>query len=169
MLARPLGGVRLTFAVTLFLLLPFASGPARANEFYYVVIFSAQRDDKQPQYTHTFAAFVKAVGDGPAAENYRLETHTLSWLAATLEVHLHRFRPELGVNLDLETSFAVALSQRERVSLWGPFRIEKELYDRALSQIARLECGEVAYKALDHRFRPGRASNCFHVLRGCSK
>ena len=50
-----------------------------------------------------------------------------------------------------------------RVSRWGPYRIEKELYDRALTQEERLRSGRVLYKAVDRNYRP-QASNCIHAV-----
>src|SRR5262249_5620483 len=52
----------------------------------------------------------------------------------------------------------------DRVSLWGPYQIRKELYDRALIQIGRLESGVVSYKAMDALHRTSNASNCIHAL-----
>ena len=51
-----------------------------------------------------------------------------------------------------------------RVSMWGPFAIEEELYDRALAQKARLESRAIQYKAVDEKFRPEEASNCIHAV-----
>ena len=48
--------------------------------------------------------------------------------------------------------------------MWGPYQINKDLYDRALKQEARLNSGLVLYKAVDRRFRPGTASNCIHAV-----
>jgi hypothetical protein len=48
--------------------------------------------------------------------------------------------------------------------MWGPYRIHKTLYDRAVEQDARLRSGRVLYKALDGWFRPGVASNCIHAV-----
>ena len=48
--------------------------------------------------------------------------------------------------------------------MWGPFKIDKELYDRAVKQESRLRSGRVLYKAIDLRFRPGVASNCIHAV-----
>jgi hypothetical protein len=47
--------------------------------------------------------------------------------------------------------------------MWGPYRIGKELYDRALTQEERLRSGRVQYKAIDRNYRP-QASNCIHAL-----
>jgi len=139
-----------------------AAQVARANESYYLIVFAAQRDSKAPRYTHSFATFVKATGEG--TDGIELEHHTISWIAATKEVVLARTRPEPGVNLSLRDSLRLAASLDEQVSMWGPFEIRKSLYDRALMQIERLESRTVQYKALDGRFRPETALNCIHAI-----
>ena len=48
--------------------------------------------------------------------------------------------------------------------MWGPYEIQKELYDRAVKQEARLSAGDLLYKAVDTRFRPGVAVNCIHAV-----
>jgi hypothetical protein len=143
------------------LLLPTA---ARAEDFYYVVVFGSQRAPNWPRYSHTFATFVKATGAGPSPAAYRLESHTISWSPRTLDVRAARLLPEAGVNLDLHTTLRWAQSLGADVYQWGPFRIRKELYDRALAQIARLGSGAVQYKVIDAGYRPHRASNCIHAV-----
>src|SRR5260370_37702154 len=86
-----------------------------------------------------------------------------SWMTETLEIEVLRRRPEPGVNLDLESSVRWAESRNSRVSMWGPYQIKKELYDRAVEQEARLNSGRVLYKAIDRRFRHGIASNCINA------
>jgi hypothetical protein len=81
----------------------------------------------------------------------------------SLDVKLLR-RSEEGVNLDLKDTLRHANAMKAEVSMWGPFRIKKELYERALRQEARLKKGDIAYKALDIRFRPDKATNCIHAV-----
>jgi hypothetical protein len=52
----------------------------RGDEFYYVMIFGSQSKSKILEYTHTWATFVRAVGEGPDANNYAVYQHTISWL-----------------------------------------------------------------------------------------
>jgi len=117
-----------------------------------------------PRFTHTFATFVKATGEGNNKTKYKVEEHTISWIAQTKEIVVARAKPEPGVNLSLKESLVLATSLEEKVSMWGPFEIKKELYDRALKQIDRLESNKVEYKAIDLRFRPESASNCIHAV-----
>jgi hypothetical protein len=152
-------------AVGVFLLTLIAlPRPALAEEFYFVLVFGHHGPSNLPRSTHTFATFVKATGEGPWADQYTVESHTISWSPATLAVRAARLRPEAGINLDLEASLHWALSLGARVSCWGPFQIRKELYDRALRQIARLQSGRVQYKAADSGFRTEAATNCFHAV-----
>ena len=73
-------------------------------------------------------------------------------------------RPEEGVNLDLKGTLNQAKAVKAEVSMWGSFRIKKELYERALLQEARLKRGDIDYKLLDIRFRPNTAMNCVHAV-----
>jgi hypothetical protein len=130
-----------------------------------MVVFGAQRSPiNRPKYTHTFATFVKATGEGPGLEAYQIESHTISWTAASFDLHMYRLRPEPGINLDLHASLQLAHRNRDQISQWGPYQIEPELHDRALKQIARLESGAIQYKLLDGPFRPHLASCCIHAV-----
>ena len=50
------------------------------------------------------------------------------------------------------------------MSMWGPYRIDEELYDNAVRQHGVLESGQVHYKALDSGYPTQRASNCIHAV-----
>ncbi len=155
------------FSMSITTLLVVASAPSRAQEpdaTYYMTIFSAQADSRDPRRTHSFATFVKATSTGDSAKDSPIEIHTISWVPQSLEIVILRRRPEPGTNLDLASSLRWAASRNCRVSMWGPYRINRELYDRAVEQEARLNSGLVLYKALDRRFRPGTASNCIHAV-----
>jgi hypothetical protein len=120
--------------------LAWGSG-ARAEERHYVIIFGSQSTPRLPRYTHTWATFVKAGGEGLDSTNYQIdEVFTISWLPADLVVRSLRLRAQQGVNLDLEATLAYVL-QRERVSEWGPFKISQRFYERALERKAELESG----------------------------
>ena len=156
------------FSMSISTLFVVASAPAPAQEpddaSYYMTIFSAQADSRDPRRTHCFATFVKAIGTGDSAKDSPIEIHTISWMPESLDIVVLRRRPEPGVNLDLESSVRWAESRNSRVSMWGPYQIKKGLYDRAVEQEARLNSGQVLYKAIDRRFRPGIASNCIHAV-----
>jgi hypothetical protein len=139
---------------------------AGAEEFYYLLVFGSQQAGPCARYAHTFATFVKATGRGPCAQAYRLEAHTISWMPATLEVRPGALLPEPGRNLDLGATLRWALATGQHVSLWGPYRIDRGLYDGARRQIALLESGAVRYKAIDTGRCSCAVSNCIHAVRG---
>jgi hypothetical protein len=144
--------------------------PARAEERYYIVLFGSQSTPRQARYTHTWATFVRASGEGPDSSCYRIsEAFTISWLPADLKVRALRLRAEPGVNLDLESTFAHVLNEGQRVSEWGPFQISPPLYQRAIERKAELESGTVKYKAIDPNFGPRvkLISDCIHGITDC--
>ena len=144
-----------------------ANAPAGAQEpaaYYYMMIFSAQAASQDPRLSHSFATFVKATGTGDWSEDYRIESHTISWMPRSLDIVVLRRSPEPGTNLNLQSSLWWAESVSCRVSMWGPYQIDKELYDRAIQQEARLQSGPVLYKTIDVKFRPGTVSNCIHAI-----
>jgi hypothetical protein len=145
-------------------LAPALAHSARAEEFHYLMVFGSQRVPPRPKYAHTFATFVRATGTGPCAENYSLEVHTISWVPRTLDIRVGALLPECGVNLDLDATLRWALATDQRVSLWGPYQIDQDLYERALAQISLLESGRVRYKALDFGYRTASVSNCIHAV-----
>ncbi len=136
---------------------------ARADDAYYMVVFAYQGKPNLPRLAHTFATFVKVPEHADGTPNIQeFESHTISWLAATNRVVLLRPRAEAGANLDLTTTLQLAVAQDAEISAWGPYRIRKELYERGLAQIERLNSGRIGYKAVDTGLRPGIALNCIH-------
>ena len=77
--------VGLVFALTV--------GETRGEEFYYVMVFGSQSKPKLLQYTHTWATFIRAVGEGPDANNYALYQHSISWLPQSLDVRTSTIIP----------------------------------------------------------------------------
>jgi len=146
------------------LALPLIGRPAPETvESYYMLMFSHQRDNNPIAFSHTFATFVKARTDELGQKGRVLESHTISWMPATMDIRLLA-RSERGVNLDLEASLRFATTVNARISLWGPYRIQQELFDRAVQQTARLRTGAIAYKILDGRLRLRAATNCIHAV-----
>ena len=157
----------LRFSVFVLILSIVANSPASAQEsaaYYYMMIFSAQSASEDPRLSHSFATFVKVTGIGDWEEGYRIESRTISWMPRSLNIVVLRARPEPGTNLNLQSSLEWAESMNCRVSMWGPYQIDKELYDRAIQQEARLRSGRVLYKSVDFKLRPGPASNCIHAI-----
>ena len=115
------------FLLFAFLIFPFGAGAGEVRESYFMIIFSQEGEGRDPTQSHTFATFIKATGNGPEKSKYKLESHTISWLPATLEIRLLRLLPEKGINLDLEANLRWARSRKARISMWGPYQIQKEL------------------------------------------
>src|SRR5262245_36845752 len=79
---------------------------AHAGEDYFVLMFGAQRVPAQPNYSHSFATFVRVrcpVGVA-APKTVLLDTVTISWLPADMEVRALALLPESGRNVDLHTT-----------------------------------------------------------------
>lgn len=142
-----------------------ASPAAAPGESYYLLVFGAQKEPNKPKYAHTFGTFVKVLDSGPCSTMH-MESHTISWLPATMEVRVRTLLPEEGYNFELHPTIRKVLENGARVSLWGPYRIDKDLYCKALDQIARLESGKVKYKAVDSGYPNSLVSNCIHALSG---
>jgi hypothetical protein len=147
-------------------LLLFLAEHSRAGEDFYLLMFSAQRVPNDPDFTHCFATFVRATwpGNGPCPRNPCLEVHTISWLPANLAVRTLALLPERGRNFDLDTTIRFHMDNDTRVSMWGPYRIDPDLYCRALKEIALLQSGEVQYKTADHFRFSDHVCNCCHAI-----
>src|SRR3954454_10292748 len=148
-------------AAALALALP---GAARADTFYYAMVFGSQQTPPDPRYSHSFATYVKATGRGPCAQAYRLEAYTVSWLPRSLDIRVLAVLPECGVNLGLYETLRYALGNGERISLWGPYQVGPEVYDSAVRQVGLLESGRVGYKSVDSGYPSDRVSNCIHAV-----
>jgi len=151
---------------TLALLAFSMSGVTRAGEAHYLLVFASQRVPNNPNYSHTFATFVRASwpGDGPCPRCPALEACTISWLPRNLVIRTLALLPECGHNLGLHETLRYVLASEQRLSLWGPYRIDAALYRRALRQAALLESGWVLYKANDMGYYSDDVSNCIHAI-----
>jgi hypothetical protein len=158
-------GQRIRPIVITLLGLAFAmnAGEARGEEFYYVLIFGSQSKPKLLQYTHTWATFIRAVGEGPDANSYSIYQHTISWLPQSLDVRTWSLLPEPGVNLDLYQTLDAVYHDREHVTMWGPFRILPEVYERSLGVKAILDSGRAEYRAISTP-RNLLISDCIHAV-----
>jgi hypothetical protein len=138
-------------------------GEARGEDHYYVMIFGSQSSPKLLRYTHTWATFIRAVGEGPDANNYTLDLHTISWLPQTLEVNVWTPFPEPGVNLDLYQTLEAVYRNNEHVTMWGPFTILPQVYERSLRVKEILESGAARYRAISTP-RNLLISDCIHAV-----
>jgi hypothetical protein len=135
----------------------------RGEEFYYAMIFGSQSKPKLLQYTHTWATFIRAVGEGPDANQYSISEHTISWLPQSLDVRTWSVLPEPGVNLDLYPTLDAVYRDHEHVTMWGPFRIHPVVYQRSLQVKAILESGAAEYRAISTA-RNLLVSDCIHAV-----
>src|SRR5215210_6844984 len=136
------------FALAVSFVLAQGQLPTPSEESYFVVVFSAQRPIiNQPRHAHNWATFIRV--SGPAGPNAKVDWHTVSWMPATLFVRPWRPLAEDGVNLDLQHTIEWARNDCLRISLLGPYRIDKCLFDRSLAKVEQLQSGSVRYKAID--------------------
>ena len=137
---------------------------SHAKDRYYMLVFGSQTEPFSIRFTHTFAMFVKASGDGDNPRTYQLQTQTISWMPQTLSIRVLASSPEPGVNLSIADSLQWAQSVGAVTTVWGPFEIRQELYERAAKQAARLNAGEALYLCNDRRHRGTEATNCIHAV-----
>jgi hypothetical protein len=141
-------------------------GRGQAGEAYFVVMFAAQRTPNEPEYSHSFATFVRVTWPDycPTPTNYNYESHTISWMPVSRDVQVLNLHPECGCNFDLHTTILTYVHNRSRVSMWGPYQIAPELYHSALKEIAYLDSGKVLYKAMSGHRINANVCNCSHAL-----
>jgi hypothetical protein len=147
-----------------------AQSRGTAQEAYFVIVFGSQRPViNRPAHTHSWATFVRVACDPVNPRTLTVEPHTVSWLPATLKIRPLAFVAEPGVNLDLHRTLAWALDDDQRVTMWGPYQIDRALFERALVKQSRLERGEVRYKADDTGYNSDQVSNCVHAVADISQ
>jgi hypothetical protein len=151
-----------TAAVCLVLLAVFGRTPpvAAQQPTFYMIIFAAQAEPNEIRASHTFATFVKVSGP----DRQSVQSHTISWLPATLDIVAWRTDAEPGKNLSLQDTLRWARTMGDRLFMWGPYQINPELYRRAVAREARLQGGALQYKTVDDRYRLGIAVNCIHAV-----
>lgn len=136
------------------------------GERFYITLFASQTTPRIPRLTHSWATVLHVVDQGEGRPPL-VESHTISWLPATLEIHPWRLHTEKGVNLDLQETLRFALAHGERVSQWGPYECRPNLYHRFLVQKNFLESGHIGYQLIDtvgESARAGNGSNCIHAM-----
>src|SRR3954470_15005743 len=116
----------------------FTAGSAKGEERFYSMVFGSQSSPKVLRHTHTWATFIRVIGEGDDPRGYQVYQHTISWLPATLEVRTWRPAPERGVNLDLYATLEAVSRKGEDVTMWGPFEIAGPVYERSLHVKAML-------------------------------
>jgi hypothetical protein len=152
-----------------FLILPIfertvADDAEKSADRHYVLVFSAQAEPNLVRRSHSFAVFVLANDSVAGANGKQIETHCISWMPKSLSIQPFHMLPEPGVNLDMNATLDWARSVHSRVSMWGPFAIQKELYEKAVVREGQLESGIVQYLCMDRRYRNEFACNCIHAI-----
>jgi hypothetical protein len=141
---------------------------------YYMTVFSYQNDLNAPGRSHTFASFVKVDASG------KQHVSTISWLPAdfekTREICVFKgplfaipgknlCKPVIGRNFSLKDTLRYAADQKLKVGMWGPYEIQKTLFEEGQARIADLESGKPLYVADDRAYRKtGEAFNCLHAI-----
>jgi hypothetical protein len=136
------------------------------GERFFITLFASQTTPRIPRLSHSWATVLRVVDPGEGQPPI-VESHTISWMPATLEIHPWRFQTEKGVNLSLHDSLNHALAQGEHVSQWGPYECRPNLYYRFLIQKQFLESGQVGYQCLDtvgEAARNGNGCDCIHAM-----
>ncbi|HEY1067944.1 MAG TPA: hypothetical protein VGE52_17605 [Pirellulales bacterium] len=139
-------------------------GPAQAIETYcFGLFFGSQSQPRTAKYSHTFCTLVLAQGEGDDVTKYALQTETISWLPATLNVRPLAVHPEKGVNLTLHQSLKY-VSEKENIRCWGPHQLQPGAFVAVQRQIALLRSGRVQYQAADAFSGSESVKNCFHAV-----
>jgi hypothetical protein len=149
----------LTAAMTVTLAAP---GAARADD-YYVTIFTAESVPYRPTNTHAFASLVR-VPCGPDGKPGAPEVDAICWGPASLKVRGITLRAEEGANMTVTETIEWCRRECLRVSVWGPYRVKCELYEKLKEQSALLSSGKIKYKSTDTFVPRCLAMNCYHAL-----
>jgi hypothetical protein len=121
---------------------------------------------KLPRYCQIWATLVRATRT-PGQPEPVIEPHTISWLPATGEIHPERLHVEPGRNSGLHETIELALRERTRVSVWGPYEVWHGLAYRFMTQKEILESGRVSYQAADNIGEAARTRDgcdCIHAV-----
>jgi hypothetical protein len=130
---------------------------ARADD-YFVAVFCAESVPFRSTNTHSFASIVRVPTNGAA------ELDAICWGPANMKVRGLTLKPEEGKNLGLTETLDWMKGTGWRVSVWGPFKVERELYCALKAQADTLNSGTVKYKPTDTFQRRTVAQNCYHAL-----
>jgi len=138
----------------------------RPREHFYITVFGSQSTPRIPRRTHSWATVLHVV-DQAEGRPPLVETHTISWYPASLEIRPWTFRTEPGVNLDLQGTLQHVCANGEHVTQWGPYECRPNLYYRFLMQKEFLESGRVGYQCIDtvgEAARTGNGCDCIHAM-----
>lgn len=134
----------------------------RADD-YFLTVFTAETVPFRPTHTHTFVVAVRTC-QSPDGSVRCCEGGHISWFPASLRLRGLTALPERGVNLSVPDTFERCRLNGMRVSVWGPYRIDRGLFEALAAQQARLESGQVLYKPTDNLYPSDLACNCYHAI-----
>ena len=154
---------RLGTILARWLLILGAPGSCWGVETHCVFIFGAQPTPKVIKDSHSWATFVRVVGEGSDPASYQVFAHTISFVPATLQVRTLALKPEPGANLDLVGSLAYARTKNASVTAWGPFLMRPEVYQKSLEVWSQISRGAVEYRAID-TLRDTVVADCIHAI-----
>jgi hypothetical protein len=136
------------------------------GERFYITLFASQTSPRIPRLSHSWGTVLHVVDQGEGRPPL-VESHTISWLPATLEIHPWNFHTEKAINLDLQETLRFVLANGEHVSQWGPYECRPNLYYRFLVQKEFLESGRIGYQCVDtvgESARTGNGCDCIHAM-----
>ena len=133
---------------------------------YFAILFGSENDLRQARYSHTWATLVR-VEQTSGQSTPAVDSSTISWMPATLDIRPLRLRVEPGVNLGLQETIRLVQSQGQRVEMWGPYEIWHGTAHRFEVQHAFLDSGAVGYQCFDtlgEAARRGNGCDCIHAV-----
>jgi hypothetical protein len=126
---------------------PSEAPPPACGERYYVILFGGMAKWWRPKTAHTWATFVRSQ---PAPDGTtRIDSFTISWLPADLNVRPWAVRAVQGMNVPLHQTLEIMCTGQSSISLWGPYEIHRERYSRAAEYKQLLDSGAILYRVLD--------------------
>lgn len=142
---------------------------------YFLLFFGSQNSFRQPQYTHTWAALVRARADDctPAGlvtggcVDPNLDVQTISWLPVDGEIDTLSKVVEPGRNYGLHETLKYAYGNNESVAMWGPYEVWHGFAYRYAVQKQFLDTGAVGYQCIDNwgeAARLGNGCDCIHAI-----
>lgn len=139
------------------------SAPPLGGSRCFVCVYSWQEAPPITNEAHTWATAIRVTS---VAEGVVVETQTISWLPADVDIQVFSPRPETGRNFTLEESLALTRTRpkKVRISLWGPYEIRERTYDAFVNRKAVLESGIYRYRAIDSFRRETQNVNCIHAI-----
>lgn len=141
----------------------FATSSAARADDYFVTIFTAESVPYRPTNTHAFAGVVR-IPTAPDGRPCPAEVYPICWGPANLKVRGITLCPEKGVNMTVPEALDWCRAQGLRVSVWGPYRIKCELYEKLRVQSELLSSGRIKYKSTDTFVPRCLAMNCYHAM-----